>query len=343
MPQYTTVCFLPLFLNRVTIITSQKLVGIIYSPHMLVKMLWNVSRVSGSATLKTEAGKPSFSDALLTLVCLIAFLISSKVGGRSRSSIIAFCGIKSKAIGSTVDGLLSGLEKCFLYHSMMIPFSLSKVLPSDESKGVVLGYEGPYTALRDMKNALKLLLLENCIILSAILFHYLVVSGVPSWLCSSGIWNSLQMSCHIILPFYKGIALFFQKLVDLLLALIKPVLVDPCLWPKNSFADFVTICLNRVHFSFGSSVGSPWACHALLRSEQSFSLPTGFYNLVVLKVAWVSLDFPWCIVAMWRLRKDLISLWSVQYSASLMALVILTSQMSCLWWWHSQSGATAWT
>ena len=120
-----------------------KLFGIISSSHMLVKMLWDGSRVSDPAGLKISAGRLSIPDVLPMLLCLIAFLASSKVNGRSRSSIITFCGMQSRAEWSVVDGLLHRLQKCCLHHSMMLPLSLSNVLLSEESSGVVLGYEWP--------------------------------------------------------------------------------------------------------------------------------------------------------------------------------------------------------
>ena len=83
--------------------------SIISSSHMLVKMSWNVPRVSGQTALKIYAERPSIPDALPMHVCLIAFLTSSKMARRSRSSIIAFYGIKSRAAGSTVEGLLNRL------------------------------------------------------------------------------------------------------------------------------------------------------------------------------------------------------------------------------------------
>ena len=140
----------------------------------------------------------------------------------------------------------------------------------------------------------------------------------------------LWMWCHITLPFYKGIVLFFQKLVDLLIVLIKPVLVDPCPWPKNSFADSMPICLKWVYFSFGSPVSATWTCSVLLRSEWNCSLLPVCSNLVVLNVAQVRFSFWQCMGTMWRPKKDLTSLWSVQNSAPHMALMLLTSRMSCL-------------
>ena len=72
---------------------------------MLVKIMWNVFTVSCLADLKIAAGRPSIPDALVMLICFTVFLTFSRVGGRSRSSLITFCGIKSRTVGSTVDGL----------------------------------------------------------------------------------------------------------------------------------------------------------------------------------------------------------------------------------------------
>ena len=125
-------------------------------------------RYSGLEVCSRKATNSRFS---LMLACLIAFLISSRVGGRSRSFIITCYGIKSRAAGSTVEGLLNRFEKYSPYHTMMLSLSLSKVMLSGE-QGVVLGYEDPYTALKELKNYLKLLLLENCWTLSAFFFHH---------------------------------------------------------------------------------------------------------------------------------------------------------------------------
>ena len=43
----------------------------------------------------------------------------------------------SRAVGLTVEGLLSSLEKCFLHHSIMFSLCFSKVIPPEESKGMV--------------------------------------------------------------------------------------------------------------------------------------------------------------------------------------------------------------
>ena len=44
---------------------------------------------------------------------------------------------------------------------------------SEESKVVELRYEWPYTALKELKNCLKLLMLANCCTSSTLLFHQL--------------------------------------------------------------------------------------------------------------------------------------------------------------------------
>ena len=162
---------------------------------------------------------------------LDCFLDFNQSGWKIKS-ITAFCGIKSLAAGSTVMGLLSQMEKCSPHCSIILPLSLSRVVLSEESKGVVLGCQEPYRALRELKNALKLLLLVNCWnCLPCCPTNYPVFFRVPTGLCSSGTW----LWCYIILPFYKGIAFFFLKLVDLLIVLIELVLVNPFLWPKDSF------------------------------------------------------------------------------------------------------------
>ena len=132
-------------------ITSLKSFGIVSSYKILDKNVWNVSRISGPAPLKVSAGRPSIPDALFIIVCFIAFLTSSKVGGRSMLSTTALCGIKSKATDSRVECLFSRLEKYSLHHSMMLDLSLSKEMSSEISKGVVLGYEEQYTTFQELK------------------------------------------------------------------------------------------------------------------------------------------------------------------------------------------------
>ena len=154
---------------------------------MLVKFLWTVFMMTGPATLKISAGRPSIQDALLMLVCLIAFLASSRVGGRSRLSVIVFfSGIKSRAAGSAVEGLLSRLEKCSIHCAMMLSLSLSKTMLSEESKGVVFGYEGPSTTLKELKTSLKLLQEANCwTYLPCCSTNCPAFFKIPSGLCSS--------------------------------------------------------------------------------------------------------------------------------------------------------------
>ena len=181
-----TVCIFASVLEEGNNNCIMKLFSIMSSSYMLVKILWNILRVSGTAALKISTGTPLCLDVLLMLDCLIAFLTSSRVEGRSRSSIIAFCGIKSRAVGSTVEGLLTRLEKCFLHHLMMIPLSLSKVMLWEESKEVVLVYKGPYTALKE-------LLKSAGHHLPCCSTNYLVCFRVPFWLYSSGTWSSLTL------------------------------------------------------------------------------------------------------------------------------------------------------
>ena len=88
-------------------IASQKSFCIISSSLVLVKMPWNVSRVSGPTALKISGGRPSNHYAWPMLVCLIVFLTYSKVAGRSKSSMIVYCRIKPRDVVSTVEGLLS--------------------------------------------------------------------------------------------------------------------------------------------------------------------------------------------------------------------------------------------
>ena len=55
---------------------------------MQVMMLWKVSSATGPVALYTSAGIPSIPGALLELVWRMAILTSSRVGGKSRLSIM---------------------------------------------------------------------------------------------------------------------------------------------------------------------------------------------------------------------------------------------------------------
>ena len=56
-------------------------------------------------------------------------------------------------MGSRVKGLLSRLEKCSPPHSVMVSLSLSKVMPSEKSKGMVVGYDRPSRAHKELNRS----------------------------------------------------------------------------------------------------------------------------------------------------------------------------------------------
>ena len=57
--------------------------------------------------------------------------------------ITGFCGIWSRTVGSTLEGLLNRVLKCSLHLALMLLFSLSKVEPSADRSSVVRGMVGP--------------------------------------------------------------------------------------------------------------------------------------------------------------------------------------------------------
>ena len=99
---------------------------------MVVKMVWSMLRALGPMALKISAGRPSIPDALL--ICLIAFLTSSRVRGKIK--VICNCLMWNQVQRSRVNSRrsVSSLEKCSLHHSMMLSLSLSKAITSEETK-----------------------------------------------------------------------------------------------------------------------------------------------------------------------------------------------------------------
>ena len=113
------------------------------SSQMLVRSGWSASRATRAADLKISPGIPSIPGDFPELFCLIAFETSSIVGGRSRLVITGFCEIWSNTVGSIVEGLLSRVLKCSLHLALVLLFSLSRVEPSADRSGVVLGLVRP--------------------------------------------------------------------------------------------------------------------------------------------------------------------------------------------------------
>ena len=85
----------------------------------------------GPAVLNISAGMLSFPGDFPELFDLIAFWISSRVGGVSRSSIGGCCVIWCSTSLSTVDGLFRRELKCSVQRLRSPSWSLIRVLPSD--------------------------------------------------------------------------------------------------------------------------------------------------------------------------------------------------------------------
>ena len=166
---------LPLCLNMGMTVASLKSLGNSFSSQMLLRKEWQASRATGAADLRTSADIPSIPGAFPELLCLIAFKISSIVRGRSRLWTVGFCGIRSRAWGSTAEGLLSRLLKCSLHHASILLFSLSMVEPSANRNYVVQGLAGPWTSLMELKN-----ILDSC---------------VSAYLCTSSDFLTHHLSC----------------------------------------------------------------------------------------------------------------------------------------------------
>ena len=76
------------------------------------------------------------------------------------------------------------------------------------------------------------------------------IFGVPSGLWRGYLKQSPWLWCQTILPFYKGIAFFFQKLADFLIVFNQTSFGGPMSLAQGQSLMTVTICLNWVHFSF---------------------------------------------------------------------------------------------
>ena len=96
----------------------------------------------------TSAGMASASGDFPVDSCMIAFLTSSSLGGRSISVFCSTCGRRAIASAFIYAGLLRTALKCSAHPFRMAGLSVISVVPSTLNNGDVLDDGGQYTALR---------------------------------------------------------------------------------------------------------------------------------------------------------------------------------------------------
>ena len=127
----------------------------------------NALRVTCPAALQISPGIPSRPGDLTELTWPSAFTTFSSVGGRSSDSWTGFCGIRPRALESTVEGLFSKVFKWSFQRACMLFLFFRRVEPSGDIIGVVQSFAGQYTAHELMHYKQKMCLHKTEVLLSA--------------------------------------------------------------------------------------------------------------------------------------------------------------------------------
>ena len=196
------------------------------------------------------------------------------------------CGIRSRALGSTVEGLFSKVLKCSFHRAFMLFLSFRRVVPSADISGVVHGFAGPYAALIALKNILLFCASAYCCTSSAFLSHHSsCILRSDDWVSR---WRRLKRSrfeleqvsfCHSTKAFC-----FSARSADMVWSFSS----NQSWWtrvfgPMEALAESVTMDRNCSHFCDGSPVRGPCAVMRLSRSCANSSRRCSCSSLATLK------------------------------------------------------------